>query len=293
MKMNLKTRIWRKLLRSLQRNSNTRWVNRVQDIANAVSRSTYNSNYHIDINGESRVLELVSKFFDKKVYFDVGANVGHWSMLAAQRCEGNSKVFSLEPSIRTYENLVRNTSTTLPIRCFNVGLSNNSQRMEIYSSKTNPEKSSVESHGVKTLNRKITDYEAETQYFLSGDEFCEKHSIQEITFLKIDTEGHDFKVLQGFRKLLDEGGIHVIQFEYNRLNIYTKTLLSDFYELLNPPSAPPAYCIGRIFPRSVRFKSYDPLDENFIDGNFIAVRQCFGDLVNILKQQATPFSLNR
>lgn len=151
MKMNLKTRIWRELLRSLQRNSNTRCV---QHIANAVSRSTYNSNYHIDINGESRVLELVSKFFDKKVYFDVGANVGHWSMLAAQRCEGNSKVFSLEPSIRTYESLVRNTSTTVPIRCFNVGLSNNSQRMEIYSSKTNPEKSSVESHGVKTLNRK-------------------------------------------------------------------------------------------------------------------------------------------
>lgn len=289
--MKISTRIWRELLRSLQRNSNTRWVNRVQDIANAVSRSTYNPSYHLNTNGESRVLELVSKFFDKKVYFDAGANVGHWSMMAAQRSDGDSKVFAFEPSIRTYESLVRNISTYEPIRCFNVGLSNSSQPMEIYCSKTNSEKSSVESHSLKTLNRKITDYEAETQYFLTGDEFCGKHSIREITFLKIDTEGHDYKVLQGFRKLLDEGGIHVVQFEYNRLNVYTKTLLRDFYELLNPPSAPHAYCIGRIFPRSVRFKSYDPLDENFIDGNFIAVRSSYGDLVNKLKQQAAPFSL--
>lgn len=270
-------------LRYLSKNSDTALVKCIQDVAKAVYRSANNPNYHIETNGELRAIGIIAKHFEKKVFFDVGANVGQWSLAAASKVGEDGRIYSFEPCRRTYEALVRNARGVSGIHCFNVGLSNKSQSMEILFSGKNPEKSSVESYGAQLLHRKIVDYEAETQKFLCGDEFCEANSIQEISFLKIDTEGHDYKVLEGFRNMLKEGKIHAIQFEYNRLNIYTKTLLHDFYELLNPPSSPDAFHIGRVFPRSVRFKSYDPLDENFIDGNFIAVRRPLGVLVDKLR----------
>jgi FkbM family methyltransferase len=281
--VSVKTRLWRKLLRYLQENSNSALANRIQAAASSIYRATHNPNYHITTNGELRAIKIISGFFEKKVFVDVGANVGQWSLMAANALNGNGIIYSFEPSRWTHEVLVRNTNNIASIRCFNIGLSNVSQSMNILFSGTNPEKSSVESLAVQSLNRKIVDYETETQSFLCGDEFCERNSIQEISFLKIDTEGHDYKVLEGFSKMLKGGRVHAIQFEYNRLNIYAKTLLYDFYELLNPPASRDAFRIGRVFPHSVRFKNYDPLDENFIDGNFIAVRRSHVELIDRLQ----------
>lgn len=273
----------KRVLRYLQRNSDTAIVSRIQDVAKAVYRAANNPNYHIEANGELRAIGIVAKHFGKGVFFDVGANVGQWSLAAARHVGGDGQIYSFEPCSRTYAALTGHAGGAPNIHCVNVGLSNASQSLEILFSETNPEKSSVESYGAQSLHWKIADYESETQKFIRGDEFCRDNSVREIAFLKIDTEGHDYKVLEGFGVMLREGRIHVVQFEYNRLNIYTKTLLRDFYELLNPPASPDAFEIGRVFPRSVRFKHYDPLDENFIDGNFIAVRRQLGTLIGLLR----------
>ena len=278
--MKIKIKLIKQCLGYLQRTSSSALTSRVRDIAYAIYRSANNPSYHMTINGELRAIRIISKFFEGKTFFDVGANVGQWSVLAAKSFERDGHVYSFEPCSRTYESLLRNTNEMPSVKCFNVGLSNSTQSMDIFFSGKNPEKSSVEGYGVRSLNKKIEDYEAETQNFIRGDEFCENNSIEEISFLKIDTEGHDFKVLEGFSGMLKTGKIHAIQFEYNRLNIYAKVLLHDFYELLNPPSSPEAFRIGRIFPQSVRFKEYNPLDENFIDGNFLAVRRAFGPLID-------------
>ncbi len=278
--MKIKLKLIKQCLGYLQRTSSSALTGRIRDIAHAIYRSTNNPSYQMTTNGELRVIRIISKFFEGKTFFDVGANVGQWSVLAAKSFERDGRVYSFEPCGRTYESLLRNTNGMSSVKCFNVGLSNSTQSMDILFSGKNPEKSSVEGYGVRSLNKKIEDYEAETQSFMRGDEFCENNSIEEISFLKIDTEGHDFKVLEGYSGMLKAGRIHAIQFEYNRLNIYAKVLLHDFYELLNPPSSPEAFRIGRIFPQSVRFKEYDPLDENFIDGNFLAVRRSFGPLID-------------
>jgi hypothetical protein len=65
------------------------------------------------------------------------------------------------------------------------------------------------------------------------DEFCKQHSVEVIDLLKIDTEGHDLKVLQGASRLLAEGRITLIQFEFNEMNVYSRVFLRDFYEMLH------------------------------------------------------------
>ena len=62
-----------------------------------------------------------------------------------------------------------------------------------------------------------------------------QHGIESIDFLKVDTEGADIDVLQGFRNAFEQGAVTMAQFEYNDLSLkLSRTLLADFYELLTP-----------------------------------------------------------
>ena len=73
----------RNALRWLQRRGNTPLANWLRKIAYAVYRASYSPNYHMDTNGELRALRIAAPAFDRRVIFDVGANVGEWSLAAA------------------------------------------------------------------------------------------------------------------------------------------------------------------------------------------------------------------
>lgn len=154
--------------------------------------------------------------------------------------------------------------------------------MTILHSPSTSEKTSVERAAAEALHTKLSDYQELPAQMIRGDEFCQENGIDHIDFLKIDTEGHDLNVLRGFGGMLTSGAISVIQFEYNRLNLFTCNLLRCFYATLNLPDAAPHYRIGRLFPNSVRFKDYGPLDENFIDGNFVAVSETKPQIIRAL-----------
>lgn len=46
------------------------------------------------------------------------------------------------------------------------------------------------------------------------DEYCKEKQIEQIDFLKIDTEGFDYKVLLGAKTMIDTNKVNYIQFEY-------------------------------------------------------------------------------
>jgi len=64
------------------------------------------------------------------------------------------------------------------------------------------------------------------------DSFCDKKNISLITLLKIDTEGHEYQVLQGAKRMLTEHRIQAIHFEFNEMNAISKVFMNDFIELL-------------------------------------------------------------
>jgi Methyltransferase FkbM domain len=99
-----------------------------------------------------------------------------------------------------------------------------------------------------------------------GADYCAEHGISTIDCLKIDVEGAEHLVLQGFGDLLTPNRIPVIQFEYGMVNIVTKFLLRDFYQLLEGRG----YRVGKLFPRQVRFREYRFRDEDFLGPNYVA-----------------------
>ena len=67
-------------------------------------------------------------------------------------------------------------------------------------------------------------------------------AIEEIDFLKIDTEGSELAALRTFDDYVNEGKIRFIQFEYGKPSLFGKSFLNGFFESLNSK-----YTMHRVF----------------------------------------------
>ena len=221
-----------------------------------------NLSYNIKKNGENQVLKKLSEF-DIETVFDVGSNIGEWSLNAANIFQ-NANIYSFELAKPTFKKLKEKTKESRQIQCYNIGLSDKEAEIEYNFYKNNS--------GITTM---IMDYNIHDENDIekmigitkTGDGFCNKKNIQHIDFLKIDVEGAENKVLEGFKKQINKNNIDIIQFEYGLINIYTGFLLKDFYDFLNSRG----YLVGKIYPEGVKFKEYAPQDEDFRGPNYIAV----------------------
>ena len=64
------------------------------------------------------------------------------------------------------------------------------------------------------------------------DNYCEEQGIKKIHFLKLDIEGHELSALHGAKKMIANGNIYFIQFEFGGCNIDSATHFQDFYYFL-------------------------------------------------------------
>jgi hypothetical protein len=106
----------------------------------------------------------------------------------------------------------------------------------------------------------------------------QKHSIGTIDFLKIDKEGSDLWVINGFENALKK--VKLIQFEYGIFNIQSKDLLVDFYTYLKNMG----FVVGKIFPNHIDFSPYHFNMENFHGGNFIAINENEPEIIEAFTQ---------
>lgn len=236
-------------------------------LANAFLMGYWNrSNFDLESNGEGFLLHLVAALMESKqsnqmpIIFDVGANVGDWS-LAAARHFSPASIFAFELDPDTAAVCERSCAMIPAHQTLAFGLSDHRGGIDFYSLGDCASGSSIERlnyAGASVKRGQVT----------TGDAFCQEHGVDHIDLLKIDAEGHDLAVLRGFSGLLKAGSIPCIQFEYGITSLGAKVMLRDFYDLLEPLG----YRIGRLYRDGVEFKSYDHVeDEGHIMGNYVAV----------------------
>ena len=228
-----------------------------------------NVDCHIETNGEERVQAIIAAA-QPKIVFDVGANKGDWSNAFLAR-GSSSTIYAFEPIAETYEMLRAAVPT---VRSFRIALgAENGQAV----------------FGKGGILDGSSKYAEATQHFTGyetievrrGDDFVAEHDIAQIDYLKIDAEGMDYEVLQGFQKTIEAGKIRIIQFEYSQKNIESHTFLKDCYKLLSAH-----YLIGKIYPREVEFRDYDHDQEDFMLGNYLCLRRDSLELVPKLKNES-------
>lgn len=227
-------------------------------------------------NGERYVLEKAKKHFSAPTVLDVGANVGEWTLMAHETFN-SSVIHSFEIAEPTYKELLENVKGYASVKINNVGLSNKNEKLKVYYVKGGNTGQTTCLIGLSKRYQAKKRVELDAAV-ITGDTYIKDNRIGQVDFLKIDTEGYEFFIVEGFKTLLEKGGLKMIQFEYGSGNIETRKLLIDFYEFL----APFGMKIGKMYPNYVDFKDYGYSDENFSGSNFLAVHESLDGLIRDL-----------
>lgn len=166
-------------------------------------------------SGEKNALFYIKDKFkksDKLVIFDVGANVGKYTILLNEVFRENSYILSFEPSKKTFNKLVINTNHIKNTNLFNFGFGNENKFLTLYYNQEESGLASVYDRRLDHFNIKM-DLKEEIE-IKTIDSFCEENNITQINFLKLDVEGHELSVLNGAGKMLKKHKIDFIQFEF-------------------------------------------------------------------------------
>jgi putative methyltransferase (TIGR04325 family) len=172
---------------------------------------------------EQKEQMLVKKLVEQgMIVFDVGANIGHYSILFSELVGNTGKVYAFEPTSSTFQKLLERLNQ---YNCTNViahqkALFSENKNLEF--NEFPDEYSSWNSLGIPQM----TDPSNPTQFVpiikteiveaIKLDSFCKENNILFIDYLKIDVEGAESYALQGSLSLLKRKAIRFLQFEISQ-----------------------------------------------------------------------------
>lgn len=212
-------------------------------------------------NGEYLLMNQFLKPND--IVFDVGANRGDWSELALHANQ-SIRIFAFEPIPEVFQRLKNHFHSVDNIRAFNLALSDETGQSNFYSYSNQTELSGFFDREI-LRNRPIKLITVPSDTL---DRFCAEHNIQIIDFLKIDTEGAEWKVLNGAKELLQFHRIRALQFEYGGTYIDASTTLEQVMWLLTKNG----YAVFKIIPTGlVHISHWDPHLEDYDYSNYFAI----------------------
>ncbi len=239
-----------------------RLYNRLKPLKNKL----FSINSKIDLIKESGELNNLNLFFQKRegsslVIFDVGGNIGAYSLSCVRLCKRysiNYVIYIFEPQSKCQSQLKKIFKDDNKVIVIPIAISNEEKQIKIY-------KDQYGSSAMASFYKRriFTQIEAELVQTTTLNAFIEQNNIDHIDLLKIDTEGHELKVIEGANRFLHK--INNIQFEYGGTYIDANTTLKEIYALLKP-----SFYIGKISNEGVKFSPYLSDMENFEYSNYFA-----------------------
>ena len=226
-------------------------------------------------SGEIRVMRYLKRVLASDgqdvVVFDVGAHSGKYAATVLSIFGATTRIHCFEPAHATCETLHQRFRDEPRVRIHELALGRQAGRQALY---TNPDRSGLASFfdgrfqlsGVEATATEEVDV-------VRLDALCAEAGIERIHFLKIDVEGADFDVLQGAGRMLAEGRIDAIQFEFGECHLVSRTFFYDFFTLLNPE-----YQLYRVLPRGLApLPTYRTTYDIFVSGtNYLAISRRLG-----------------
>ena len=218
------------------------------------------------VSGETRIISERVPENGAPVIFDVGANNGDWSALVLNTNK-LAKIHAFEPQPA----LAAHIAATYPeIAVNNLAVGESAGELDLYDYADHPG-----SQHASLLRGVIDDIHGGTPRVtkvsvITIDEYCGKHNVKHIDFLKIDVEGFELAVLRGAKEMLARGNIQAIQFEFNEMNVTGRTFLQDFMNYLGN-----TFSVYRILPHGLlQLASGNHWhNEQFTYQNLLAIRK--------------------
>ncbi len=193
-------------------------------------RMGFGNGASIASGGEQQVLRrLRPQLPDQPVIFDVGANQGNY-LQTILGVFPRARVFCFEPTADAFALLSKAVPANSQVELSNFGFSDAEGQATIYADRQASGLASVYNRRLDHLG--LTMEARGTIQLKTLDQFCASRKIDQIDLLKIDTEGHELKVLEGGQSMLARGAVSSIQFEFGGCNIASRTYFQDFWYLL-------------------------------------------------------------
>lgn len=176
---------------------------------------------------EKKILNNLFKN-ESMIYFDVGANLGSNTKLLKKIFGKNLEVHAFEPSRVSYKKLKKYHPDII---LNNVAVSNFVGKSNFFERSISSQSSMNirENHPLKNVKN---EYSVEV---ITLDQYIQSKNINKINFLKIDTEGDDFKVLQGAINILKNIEVNLIKVEclFNSNNLQDESEFNKIFNLLS------------------------------------------------------------
>ena len=153
------------------------------------------------------------------VFFDIGANVGAYSILVSQQV--NCEVFSFEPHPKTFEYLTRNIQIQNKpnlVTCFNFGLGEINGKVNF-------------TENLDTVNHVV--YDSLEKAINIDIKILDELSLPIPVLIKLDVEGFEFQVLNGSKKILNNPNLKAIIIELNNSGLNYGVTDTQIHEYLS------------------------------------------------------------
>lgn len=219
-------------------------------------------NYYFHIYDYEESIFLIHFLKSKDLVVDIGANHGHYSLIASGIC--GAKSISIEPVRKTYNRLLMNVKVNMlnNVKTENIGLSDDDGSLYFSNNLGNMNK--VVDIGKMNLCEKVE--------VTTLDKLLSPKENPEV--IKIDVEGYEKKVLLGAKRILKNRNLNIIIIELNNSNSDYGYHEDDILSLL---SGSGFYPYKYIYPENVliplRKKNFDSFNTIFIkDINFVEKR---------------------
>ena len=139
----------------------------------------------------------------------MGANTGQSAAIFLSNFR-SSKIYCFEPVGNTFHQLQNNLKGNARVDCFQLALGSSKSKREMVLQGSSDMFSLLSQSEVSTIN---DDLNTESVDIVTLDDFCRMKEINQINYLKIDTEGGDLDVLKGAVQMLTEHRIDLVQVE--------------------------------------------------------------------------------
>jgi len=255
-----------------------RWVGKLSYL---VWRAYENRNFDMQTNGEEWLLRQVAMLKNVRCAFDVGANIGDWSLRCRQFFpDATIHAFEIAPPV--FSELQQKVSHLQNVVLNPVGLSDQNGEIQIFYPETSHYRTTAYQEHLGVAYALPGDKPSAPKSLrvpvIRGDDYVRERGIKTIDVLKIDVEGMEERVLRGLEQAFSERRIRLVQFEYNTTNIVSKFLLRDAYNFFTPLG----YQVGKLYPNYVDFRDYHYRHEDFCGPNMVVVHKDDSEFLKLL-----------
>jgi FkbM family methyltransferase len=220
------------------------------------------------LSGETNFLHKLLQRVEQPLVLDVGANVGIYASMIKSLAP-DATIYAFEPHPQTFKRLYA-AARHYGYTAINMGCDSAAGTRTLYDYAVSDKGSthaSFHKDALQVLHQQpVSSWEVQ---ITTLDHFITMRALTKVHLLKIDTEGHELRVLEGAKQAIASDSIEVIQFEFNQMNVASRVFFRDFYDLL------PDYSFYRLLPDELApLGPYQPVThEIFGDQNIVAIHK--------------------